>query len=140
PVSVMRSKRTWPAAGWAGVALGLAVCAAGGGAADEGPRAVAQHVSPVQRNEAFLAHVRRLGPDKALQAAAIADAWRAEYRDTAPESFIPDALAQLYDDFAAALAAFDEGSLEEAAVAFGGLTGRADPYLAATAAYFQARS
>ncbi len=90
-------------------------------------------------NTGFLAHVRGLASAPAGAAAAVAEAWES-YRTSAPESFVPDALALLYEDYRAGLAAYDEQRYDEAARLLSPLQQHEDPYLAANARYFAARA
>lgn len=90
-------------------------------------------------NGGFLAELDKLPAADALALARVRESWRDHYRDAEPAAFVPDALAILYPDFAAALAAFDRGQYEQAAAKCAALAQDADPYLAANALYFQAR-
>lgn len=87
----------------------------------------------------FLAHLATLGPDRAIQVAAVKMAWELDYRDAAPESFVPDALARVYPVFGEALALFDNGKTAESVEHFRPLLTADDPYVAANAAYFYLR-
>lgn len=91
-------------------------------------------------NQAFLEHLNDAAADAALRVEAIREAWVREYRDAAPESFVPDALGELYPAFGEALRAFDEGRVMLAADAFARLVDSDDPFVAANAAYFYVRS
>lgn len=91
-------------------------------------------------NRAFLEHLRTAGPESALAAQSVRDAWERTYRDGPVESFVPDALAVLHADFRAALDALDAGRVHDAAERFGPLRAHPDPFVAANAAYFEARA
>ena len=91
-------------------------------------------------NEAFLTHLDGLPQSYALAAEQVRAGWREQYADAAPESFVTDALAVLYPEFARALSAFDSDDLADAERGFAALRTATDPYLAANARYFHARS
>lgn len=91
-------------------------------------------------NREFLEHLRAAGPENALAAQAVRDAWEQTYRDGPTASFVPDALAVIHADYRAALNALDAGRIQEASERFGTLRGHPDPFVAANAAYFQART
>ncbi len=91
-------------------------------------------------NEAFLAQLDTLPAERTLAVEAVRLAWRERYAGQQPEQFIPDALAELYPPFAAALRAFDDGRPVEASRAFKQLSMASDRFLASSAAYFHARS
>jgi hypothetical protein len=91
-------------------------------------------------NRDFLAHLETLGADRAIQVSAVRMAWEVDYRDAAPESFIPDALARVYPVFGEALSLFDQGFTAESVEPFRSLMAAGDPYLAANAAYFYIRA
>ncbi len=91
-------------------------------------------------NESFLLHVDRLGPNAALAARTLRDAWNDRYRHGLETAFVPDALAVLSEPYRDALAAFDAEPPAVAAAKFEALLGSPDPYVAASAAYFHARS
>lgn len=91
-------------------------------------------------NRAFLAHLDQLGPQHAVAAATIRQAWQTSYRDAAPAGFVPDALTLLHPDYRAGLEAFDAGRPADAETRLALLTGDNDPYLAANARYFHARA
>lgn len=91
-------------------------------------------------NRAFLEHLRTAGPENALAAQSVRDAWERTYRDGPVESFVPDALAALHADFRAALGALDAGRARDAAERFGRLRAHPDPFVAANAAYFESRA
>ncbi len=90
-------------------------------------------------NLAFLEHLKSLGPEQAIAVRTIAESWDA-YRQQAPESFVPDALAVLYPAYREALAAFDAQRYADAARLFEPLVSDKDPYLAANARYFHVRA
>lgn len=90
-------------------------------------------------NQAFLAHLDKLGPTNAVAAARVRDGWP-RYSKDAPENFIPDALAELFPALRAALEAFDQGRMESAVAQFEPLTRSTDPYVAAHALYYGARA
>lgn len=90
-------------------------------------------------NQEFLRHIAALGGDRAVAVATVRDGYEANYKRTAPESFIPDALTVLFPDFRAALEAYDGGNLADAAKRFDALRQATDPYVAATATYFHGR-
>lgn len=91
-------------------------------------------------NEAFLQHVNSLGPEHAIAAATVNEAWKTVYRDALAESFVPDALAVVHGEYREALNAFDDGRFEDAARLFGELREHADHYVAANSEYFHARA
>lgn len=91
-------------------------------------------------NAAFLEHLDQLGPAHALASGAARLAWRETYAKEAPTDFVADSLARIYPEFDAALAAFDRGDLQAATRLFGALRAHPDPFVAANAAYFQARA
>lgn len=90
-------------------------------------------------NSAFLEHVRTLGPQYARAAEAVRDAWQS-YRQTMPQSFVPDALALLYADYRDALSAFDEQRYADLQRLAAPLRENRDPFLAANARYLYARA
>lgn len=90
-------------------------------------------------NRRFLDYLSSMEPVAAVAVARLRAGWESDYRKSAPESFIPDALAQLHADFAQALAAFDADKLPEAEANLLPLQSHPDPYVAAGAAYLYAR-
>ena len=109
-------------------------------AASTAPSALAQESSGrlAHLNQAFREHIGRLGPEHTAARELIEQSWPA-YSAEQPESFVPDALVQLYPVFAEALAAFDYDHHHQAARLLEPLAAHADPYLAATARYFHVR-
>lgn len=111
-----------------------------------GTFAAAQSDPPVdsgrvaRMNTAFLDWVDSLGPERSLVATRIREGFERSYHGTDEEPFIPDALAQLDPDFAAALAAFDAGNDAEALRLFTALEQSDVAYVAANATYFAARA
>ena len=91
-------------------------------------------------NGGFLAHLDGLTAVDALAITRVRESWTDHYRDAEPAAFVPDALTVLYPDFAAALATFDRGADAAAATAFAALAKQADPYLAASSLYYEARA
>ena len=91
-------------------------------------------------NRGFLKHLDALPGAERLKVETIRSGYRDAYEKTAPESFIPDALALLYADVRTALEAFDADRSAEAARQFEPLATSADPYLAASARYYLARA
>jgi tetratricopeptide (TPR) repeat protein len=90
-------------------------------------------------NSAFLEHVQTLGPEHARAARAVREAW-ATYRQTMPQSFVPDALALLYADYRDALNAFDEQRYADLQRLAEPLRESRDPFLAANALYLYTRA
>lgn len=88
-------------------------------------------------NRAFLEHVKARGAEHARAIEIIEKNAR---ENAAADSLIPDSLAVLYPAFGEALRAFDDQRYAEAVEKLNTLRGQADPYLAANAAYFQARA
>lgn len=100
----------------------------------------AQPAPPLETvNARFDDYLRSMEPSAALTVAALRAGWSSTYQTAAPESFIPDALAQLHADFAVALAAFDADSIAEAEASVQPLLAHADPYVQANAAYLYLR-
>ncbi len=91
-------------------------------------------------NAAFLKHLSTYENSDALTVRAIRDGWEKRYRADDPESFVPDALARLVPACRAALESFDRGQLDAAGDQFQALVGNADPFVAANAAYWLART
>ncbi len=91
-------------------------------------------------NRGFLAHLRD-GPAAQVQKTElIARTLETTYAGDNGDGFVPDSLALLSDEFRAGMAAFDAEDYVEAARRFKPLARDADPYVAANAAYFLARS
>jgi len=106
----------------------------GHSAVAQGPRSVEQI------NAAFLEQLKSLGPERAIAIETIRRGWEDVYRKQSPESFVPEALAILYPEFADVLRAFDEARTEQVILQAETLARHADPYVRANAAYFHARA
>ncbi|MFN0134801.1 MAG: hypothetical protein ACKVS9_01645 [Phycisphaerae bacterium] len=91
-------------------------------------------------NQDFLKHLAALTGDQAVAVATVRDGYDANYKKSAPDAFIPDALAVLFPDFRAAIEAYDSGNLADAGKRFDALRQSADPFVAASATYFHARA
>jgi len=91
-------------------------------------------------NESFLRHLDSLSAEHAQAVELLRRSFRDDYADQAAEGFVPDALAVLYPAFRAGLDAFEQEDYAAAARVFGELLNHADPFVAANAAYYHARS
>lgn len=91
-------------------------------------------------NARFLADLAANSDVSVLQVERVRRGWETSYRDARAVSFIPDALAELYPDFATALSAYDTADAEQAAARFALLRTHADPYVRACATWFEARA
>lgn len=94
----------------------------------------------VRLGDAFVEHVRGLKDVGDDARAFVERTWRNRDASEPADAFVPDALAVLYPSFRSVLAAFDDGRFAEAALGADALRTGADPFLAATAAYYHARS
>ena len=93
-----------------------------------------------QVNAAFLRHLAELGPDQAVAVTTVREAWKNTYQNSAPEGFVPDALAVLNADYRAGLDAFDAQRPADVLRIMAPLLAASDPYVAANAAYFHTRA
>ncbi|QOJ13517.1 MAG: hypothetical protein HRU75_02175 [Planctomycetia bacterium] len=94
----------------------------------------------VRLGNAFVEHVRGLTEVSAEAREFVERTWRDRDAAEPADAFVPDALAVIYPNFRAVLAAFDEGRFSEAARGAAALGSGTDPFLSATAAYYHARS
>ncbi len=90
-------------------------------------------------NAAFVAHLDSLAAGHGDAIAAIRERYGHLTDAGAAEGFVPEALAEIYPEFRAALDAYDRGALAEAEPRFAELKRSDDPYVAASAAYFDVR-
>jgi hypothetical protein len=91
-------------------------------------------------NAAFLDHLNTLPVERTLAVETIRSGWRELYENKSPGTFVPDAVAVLHPEYAAALKAFDERRNDDAIRILKPLIESEDEFLGANAGYFYVRT
>lgn len=93
-----------------------------------------------EMNRAFLESIKASRGATSKEVVLLERSLSDDYKGSAADAFIPDALALLLPEFRAGVEAFDGGEYEKAQRAFEPLTKNADSYVSANATYYFARS